>query len=279
MISIPLMLACYETPSISGREHGMVGFLTAVLAAMPGVQVRVDAQLNVYATKTGPGDFYPLLVAHTDTVQPMARIDAALDGVHFYGTVPGNPAVRAGIGADDKAGILAVLDILAVLPKAKAIFCTSEEVGYLGALRADASFFDDVGYALEFDCPGRRTVAVTCGNESLFSEGSLLWQTAGSILAQHGRTELQHHPYTDLTGLRKRFKFECLNVAVGYYQMHSRYEFVRYQDWVQARECGVILAGSLGCRRYAHSGVPFRSGQVGRMDIDEPESYPTGEQF
>lgn len=277
MITTSIMSACYATPSTSGHEQAMIGFVTAILSTMPGVSFKVDRCGNVLVTKgaLSAGQAYPLLVAHTDTVQRLARIQVLFDGEHFYGRCPAT-GKSAGIGADDKAGVLLALELLSAVPVAKAAFFTMEETGYHGATAAgsdDPAFFADVGYALEFDCPGRRTVAATCGGVPLFGNDSALWDTARPVLAQYDRTELQHHPYTDLCGLRRLFSFEALNVAVGYYHAHSSHEFVRLTDWFEARDCGLALMLALGGCRYTFSGVAY-AGQVGRMAIDQPRSWP-----
>ena len=96
--------------SVSFGEENMVRYLTARLAEM-GISAETDDMHNIYAYIPGglPGEPV-LLSAHTDTVAPGIGKRAIL---HPDGKITsGGDTV---LGADDAAGLAAILELLAVL--------------------------------------------------------------------------------------------------------------------------------------------------------------------
>ena len=94
---------------------------------------------NVYASLPGEGE--PILFsAHMDTVPPGVGIQPVVKGGAIYSS--GDTV----LGADDKAGIAAVMEALAIIKESGAahrpievLFSVCEEVGLLGAKHADYS--------------------------------------------------------------------------------------------------------------------------------------------
>ena len=54
----------------------------------------------------------------------------------------------------------------------KAAFFVSEEIGMLGSKQADPKFFEDVGYALQFDAPTGNWFSVQCSGTKLWTESN-----------------------------------------------------------------------------------------------------------
>ena len=38
------------------------------------------------------------------------------------------------------------------------------------------------------------------------------------------------HPYTDVYALKSKFDFSCINISIGYYQYHTKNEYVVIED-------------------------------------------------
>lgn len=148
-------------PSYSAEERAIADHLTKVLEAM-GAEVSEDGAAeiiggtagNLLATLPGNTDAPPIFLnAHLDTVQPTTNLTIVeQDGfLRSDGTTI--------LGADDKAGVTAILEgVRAVLdsgapcPPLELIFTVSEETGLEGAkafdmsrLRADHGFVFDGG--------------------------------------------------------------------------------------------------------------------------------------
>ena len=70
------------------------------------------------------------------------------------------------------------------------------------------------------------------------------------VLKQFGFTHLQNHPFTDVTGLRKRFMFSCLNASCGYHNWHRDDEYVNVAEVETSLAMATELIAALGNRRY-----------------------------
>lgn len=118
--------------------------------AIGGETGNIIAQLE--ATGTGPKIFFS---AHLDTVMPGENIEPILTEGVFRST--GDTI----LGADDKAGISAILEALRVVrekdlthPQITVIFSVAEETGLLGAIHLDRALVDaEYGFVLDSSGP------------------------------------------------------------------------------------------------------------------------------
>lgn len=129
---LALFLDLVRIASPSGQEQELADYVRRHLEAM-NIPVENDAAGNLYAYVDGTGT--PLaFTAHMDTVTPCEGVVPVVeDGiVHSDGTTI--------LGADDKSGIAAILEVVAVLRDGGVIhrpldllFTVQEEVGLVGA--------------------------------------------------------------------------------------------------------------------------------------------------
>ncbi len=149
------LLDLLRIPSPSGQEQAHAQVLAARLAAL-GLAVMRDEAGNLYARAQGQGE--PLLLtAHMDTVVPV--VDA--NGVGVTPIVRDGVVYSAGetiLGADDKAGVAIILEVLQALHDRghrshrpiEVLFTVGEEVGLLGAKAADLHWFRaNIGIGLD----------------------------------------------------------------------------------------------------------------------------------
>jgi di/tripeptidase len=245
-----LLKRLLAVPTWTFREEQMVSFI-ADHANRRGVarcgRVRVDEHNNVYVVK-GAAEFAPCLAAHIDSVHNWNKAQVVQqDGILFGVDEAGQ---RIGIGGDDKCGALVALTLLERFESISVAFFAAEEVGAVGAFKADPAFFERVAYLIEFDCPGWGLVSHSAGGEQLFANRGEFILTALPTLVKHGLTRWQRHPYTDVMAIRKRFDISCLNLSCGYYNWHRRDEFVVLDEVEAAINAGEALVRALGCRRY-----------------------------
>lgn len=247
---LDLLKQILAMPTCSQQEDRMVQFITDHVhqrgAARCG-EVVTDDWNNMFIRKGGPG-FFPCVAAHIDTVHPprpvqVVRQDGILFGVDGQGH-------RTGVGADDKAGIFICLELLERFDRLAVAMFAAEEIGCMGAYHAPAAWFNDVGYAIEFDCPGQGLVSYTSGSTRLFANDGEFIQTAAPVLAAHGLARWQHHPFTDVMALRQRFDFSCLNLSSGYHHWHRPDEYLVLHEVEAALAAGADLVRALGCRWY-----------------------------
>jgi tripeptide aminopeptidase len=173
------LVALCRTPSPSLEERAVARLVRAELAAL-GLDVHEDdagAALggdsgNLVAELPGGRSERVALNAHLDTV-PL------VPGVPLEPVVVGD-VVRSGgrqiLGADDKAGVAVVLELLQVLaavpfaarPTVVAVFTVAEERGLLGAHHLDvASLRADVGFAFDGEVPVGQVIAAAVFKEAI----------------------------------------------------------------------------------------------------------------
>jgi putative aminopeptidase FrvX len=250
MIRIDRLVEVLSIPTFYGKENLMREYLIKILNEK-NIDNYVDEYGNVYATK-GLAEYFPCVVAHIDTVHEITDFEVIEENYSLSAIKPnGEPT---GIGGDNKAGVFVCLELLDHFDNIKAAFFVSEEVGCLGSTLSDAEFFNNVGYALQFDAPGNNWVTYYCDGVKLFNKDSDFFNKVRPILEDSLKDftvdNLGYHPYTDVSALRKLYNFSCLNYSVGYYNMHSVYEYVLINDVDNCLKTAQKLISSLGEQLY-----------------------------
>jgi len=252
-----LLKEVLSVPTVTYKETLMIEFLKKWLTDNK-YPFFLDAKNNIYVTKqTDNVNFFPCVVAHTDTVHQIDTINVREEMLpNEQGEIrkslkayndDGNPT---GIGGDNKCGIFACLELLKELPNLKVAFFVSEETGCHGSRAADEKFFSNVGYCIQFDAPGNSMVSEFCMGVQLFNKQSEFFKGVNEVLTENfkGRNKYQSHPYTDVYALKTKFNFSCINFAIGYYQYHTRYEYVVVEDVYNGIETGKKMIEKLGCQ-------------------------------
>ena len=182
---------------------------------------------NIYATK-GFAETYPCVVAHTDTVHDMYDDFHIIEHDDYWMAVDGETMTQVGIGGDDKVGVFVALAMLKELDVVKAAFFKDEEVGCVGSAQADMSFFDNVGYALQFDRRGYGDVVTACGTTLSGQE----FQDAVMKYSEGYGLKLQPHGgLTDVVQLKENgLKCAAANFSCGYYRPHTKQEIIDFVE-------------------------------------------------
>ena len=247
-------------PSKTYKEDLMVEFITKWLSDND-IQYQVDVHNNIYATKQTDEtvEFFPCVVAHTDTVHEIDTINVreeqlpnSQQELKLALKAYNDNGLPTGIGGDDKCGIYACLELLKELPNLKAGFFVSEETGCHGSKKADKDFFSNVGYVIEFDAPGNWMVTEYCMGTQLFEKESEFFQLCDEVLTENfkKRNKYQSHPYTDVYALKEIFDFSCINFAIGYYNYHTKDEYVVVEDVYNGIDAGKKIIEKLGNKKY-----------------------------
>lgn len=159
----------------------------------------------------GIGDIPVCLVAHLDTVF------AAPPHTFFYDQEKEVIWSPDGLGADDRAGVYAILRVIQSGRRPHILFTMEEEKGGLGALMlaAKGNPFIDVNYFIELDRRnGNDCVFYHCLNEEFrqFVE-SFGFKTARGI-------------FSDISILCPEWGIAGVNLSVGYYNEHTLGEYL-----------------------------------------------------
>jgi putative aminopeptidase FrvX len=260
MNNLELLKDVLSVPTKTYQEERMVAFLVNWLTEN-NIPHFVDEHNNVYATKQEslelPEDFYfPCVISHTDTVHNIDTInihEEMLNNAQGEEKLSykayndeGNPT---GIGGDDKCGVFACLTLLQELPNVKAAFFVSEETGCHGSLKASEEFFENVGYGIQFDAPENWMVTERCFGQVLFDRDSEFFESCDKVLTEgmdNNYMEYMVHPYTDVYALRGKFDFSCINISIGYYNYHTKHEYVVVEDVFNGIDMGKKMITNLG---------------------------------
>jgi hypothetical protein len=269
--NIDFLKEVLSIPSKTYREELMVQYLVKWLTEN-NIEHFVDEHKNVYATKQEssviPEDFYfPCVVSHTDTVHDICNIN--IDEEQLYNAqgelklslkAYDNSGDPTGIGGDDKCGVFACLTLLKELPYLKAAFFVSEETGCHGSKKAKEEFFKNVGYAIQFDAPENWMITEKCFGQVLFDRDSDFFQACDKVLTEGMiKEDMQYmvHPYTDVYALRGKFDFSCINFSIGYYDYHTRNEYVVVEDVFNGIEMGRRMISELGHKLHYKKSVGY----------------------
>jgi len=265
-----------SVPSKTYQEEDMVEYICNELDSSEGVMYYRDEMMNVYATKgvLEEGEYYPMFIAHTDTVhskidkivvkeEKLKRPntfgktfdDALVDVLKAYDE-EGNPT---GIGGDDKCGIFICLELLKQLDKVKIGLFVSEETGCHGSSKCDESFLTDVGYITQYDAPGNHLISEICSGVRLFERDSEFFEKSILVIENAFGNEMlvQSHPYTDVSQLKKKIDVSCINMSCGYYNMHTKEEFISIDDVERAIEAGKNMVFILGLNKHQYEYKPI----------------------
>jgi tripeptide aminopeptidase len=250
MIKINKLIETLSVPTFSGKEDRMRQYIIDTLNKS-GIDNYTDKYGNVYATK-GLGEYYPCVVSHIDTVHRIEEYSVHED--NYTLTAWDENGEQTGIGGDNKAGVFVCLELIERFDVIKAAFFVSEEVGCLGSYLSDPDFFKNVGYAIQFDAPFNNWVSHYSDGVKLFSVDSDFFEKIHVIfeknLPNYGIKSLGYHPYTDVSALKSLYDFSCVNYSVGYYNMHSKREYVSVMDVDLCLNTAIKLIESLGNNLY-----------------------------
>jgi di/tripeptidase len=221
----------------------------------------LDGKGNLYITKgvLKEGEYYPCVVAHMDTVhRDQHTLIKENKRLLLEETITGDKSIliaknpdtkqKTGIGGDDKCGVYLCLEMLLKRDCLKASFFVCEEIGMLGSKECDPNFFNDVGYAIQFDAPTGNWFSISCNGINLWNEefGSVVTP----LLESNNITNFSYDPFTDVVQLKKKFDFCCSVLFSGYYRQHTKDEYVVVEDVEKSFNVANVLMDSLGYRKY-----------------------------
>tara|TARA_B100000287_G_C20658650_1_gene789399 strand:+ start:896 stop:1984 length:1089 start_codon:yes stop_codon:yes gene_type:complete len=214
--------------------------------------VDIDEHDNIYITK-GKADAYPCVVAHTDTVHDLYK-DYKIHKIKAKGkdvflAYDHDTMKQVGTGGDDKVGLWVCLEMLKMFDNIKIAFFSQEEIGCVGSSQARKSFFDDVGYVFECDRKGNSDFVQTSSGVKMF--GDEFKKLIKPTLESHGYS-ITDGGLTDVHEIAQIANICCANMSCGYYQPHTKQEYVIIDDAINTRNLVEALIRSLGETRHEH---------------------------
>lgn len=259
---LTLLMEILSVPTFFGMEKLVQEYLINY-GKSKGYIVNKDKKGNVYFTKGNieEGQYFPCVCAHIDSVfrdhiklinENKRKIIRLGEGENKNKLMAFHPdsGKRIGMAADDLAGVFICLQMLEHFDNIKAVFFVEEEYGCLGSSSCDDEFFNDVGYAVQFDAPTSNWFTETLGGVKMYDDQFL--ETVKPILEKYNVTNYSNDPYTDILALKDKFDFCCSNLPTGYYNWHSNNEYV---DIIKTDKCiklGIEFITKLGYKKYKY---------------------------
>ena len=221
--------------------------------------VEIDKHDNIYITK-GKADVYPCVVAHTDTVHDIYKGYKVYEVEGNFVAFDSATMQQVGTGGDDKVGLWVCLEMLRSYDNIKICFFAQEEIGCVGSTMADAKFFDDVGYVFECDRKGNSDFVQTSSGVKMF--GKKFKKAITKTLTEYNY-KITDGGLTDVHEIAQIANIACANMSCGYYNPHSKQEFVNIDDAVHTCRLVHSLISTLGEVRYKHKAEDTYSGYLG----------------
>jgi hypothetical protein len=219
-----LLLDIFRIPSQSGKEDKMRDFIKKYLKKN-NISFSEDKKGNIFQISNKA----PLLSAHMDTVQDF--YDTQLTKfIKIRGDILSGYGV---IGGDDKCGIYLILRMLTCSDvKINFLFSVEEETGAGGAtdfVRLQEPFLNNILYGIILDRCGNNDIICTDNEYGIYEFEKVLLEIGKLYGYKKGRGT-----FSDANVLSKYFS--CANLSVGYYNAHSKNEFVNLSDLSNAEK-------------------------------------------
>lgn len=245
----PLWLEIFAIQSVTYKCEAMRDFVR-VTCAERGYATDLDNAGNLYVTK-GKAALYPVCVAHLDTVHAILMDGATLtplvspDGTWITG-MNWQTVEAAGIGGDDKCGIIAALAVMDAMPACKAFFPVDEEHGCIGSMDADKAFFDDAAFCMQADRKGSKDFVTHIMGDAISSKAFL--KECAPLMKEHGYERCKNGGITDVGQLisDRTCKVSCVNLSAAYYRPHEDTECVNVADLHNVIALMISMAHTLG---------------------------------
>lgn len=169
------------------------------------------------------GDIPIGLVAHVDTVFPEPPEDI------YYDREKGVMWSPQGLGADDRAGVFAILKIIQSGLRPTIIFTTDEEVGGLGAVQLVKDFpecpIPNLKYLIQLDRRGTND----CVFYDCYNEDFITYVESFGFIEAFGT-------FSDIAELCPAWDVVGVNLSIGYENEHTKYETLHLKPWMATIE-------------------------------------------
>lgn len=246
-------LLSYRSHSGSKAQKKYVQFLRRWIESnISDVICWEDKAGNLYARK-GAAAVFPAFVSHCDINQSTCNNARPIRSDGWIIGIDTKSGERCGLGHDDKAGNLLALMALKTLPAVKCLFTTDEEIGGLGAGRADLAFFQDCAFALQADRNAYAGPELITYSGGLDIAGADFVSAARPLMDQYNFEE-SRGIYTDVNVLKSGgLDISAVNLTAGYFDEHSDSESLYIPAFENTAAFALDLCAAIGGRRWDYS--------------------------
>jgi hypothetical protein len=282
-IDIPLLLNLFDFQTPTQDEESQIryfNYIVDIFIDKYNIDCIVDQDEygNIYLTK-GDADFYPCVVSHLDVVH---SFDANFKTYRCDDFIIGlSNGKQCGMGADPKAGLYILLQLLLKFDNIKCVLFLNEEQSCLGSKEADMNFFKNCSYVLQFD---RRSftsdvIEHTNGIQVLSEDFKELLHP---IMNDYGYN-FNYGTCTDAGQLTQNgININTMNVSNGSFSEHCDNEVCSISHLLNALNFGIDILSTIENKQYVfkkqeiqNSGEFYR-GWRNETYYNVPESINTG---
>lgn len=207
----------------------------------------------------GDGASPILLTAHMDTVHKELP-----KSIQTYENKEGNTVITSpqGIGGDDRCGVWIIYKILTETKyRPSILFCEDEEIGGVGSGKFVKTKyiedFENLKYLLELDRANEfDAVYYDCGNEEF---QQYIEDTTGYKEA--------YGSFSDIGHLSPECDKASVNLSCGYYQQHTKSEFVVYEEMRATKNVVItLLSDASDCPAFDYQEITYNSYKYNRYN-------------
>jgi len=205
-----------------------------------------DKYGNIYITK-GKTDIYPCVVSHLDTVHDFDKNFKSYQCGNFV--IGMSKGYQCGLGADPKAGLYILLQLLLATDNIKCVLFLNEECGYKGSSNANMDFFKDCSFLMQFDRNSFENDIIehTNGSQVLSEE----FKSEMYPLMRDFHYEFNYGTGTDIGQLRNNgLTINSMNISNGSFNEHCSNETCSINHMLNALNFGFEMIKVLGKTQY-----------------------------
>jgi len=250
-INIELLQSLFEFQTPTGnfkKQHTFLKWLTKEFINKNKIKcsTKYDNYGNMYITK-GKADVYPCVVSHIDTVHPFKKDFKTYKCDDFI--IGLSNGEQCGIGADPKAGLYILLDLLLVTDNIKCVLFLNEEIGCCGSSVADIKWFNDCAYVLQFDRRSFTTDVIEYTNSTQVLSEEFKYEITANM-KQFGYF-FNNGTLTDVGQLTNNEIGICTsNISNGSFNEHCDNEVCELNHLLNALNFGIDLIKTIPLKRW-----------------------------
>jgi len=195
-------------------EKQLLKYLSTLLTTEYGYNTDSTNVLTTPNYIYAKGNIPIMLIAHLDTVHKNLPKEIYHDQVKNIIWSP------QGIGADDRAGVYAILQLISPKVKPHILFTTQEEVGGIGAsIAANEIQAPDIKFIIELDRKGADdAVFYDCYNQDFIK-----YITSFGFIENQGS-------FSDISHICPVWNIAGVNLSTGYYNQHTKQEYLNLNE-------------------------------------------------
>jgi tripeptide aminopeptidase len=238
-----LMLKLFRTSSPSNREDKVQTLIKEFLTKN-AIDFKTDKIGNIFNLDIPDA---PLLSSHMDTVEDTLKDSPLMKYVRIYDSKEYGKYIKGYgvIGGDDKCGVFINLSLLKKYPnKINFIFSINEEKGMSGiqaVVKEQDKKFEKILFGIVIDRRGAGDIICTDKNY-----GTKEFETEIEKIGADFGYKSASGAASDAGYISE--KVSCANISAGYYNPHSKKEFVIIDDMINAMNYADKLIATIKTR-------------------------------